>query len=60
MTDTEVIDNLELRCRGGEHCCVRNEVRMCGVGDGDCHHDHDCDTGLICGDNNCNQAVSKF
>ena len=58
MIDTAVIDTLEMRCRGGEHCCVRNDVKMCGEGDGDCNHDRDCDSGLICGDDNCSQQVS--
>ena len=59
MIDTAVIDTLEMRCRGGEHCCVRNDVKMCGEGDGDCNHDRDCDSGLICGDDNCSQQVSE-
>ena len=58
MIDTAIIDTLEMRCRGGEHCCVRNDVKMCGEGDGDCNHDRDCDSGLICGDDNCSQQVS--
>ena len=46
-------ERLELRCRGGDHCCVRNDVRLCREGEGDCARDSDCDVGLICGQNNC-------
>ena len=57
MLDTSAGERLELRCRGGERCCVRNEVRLCGEGEGDCHHHSDCAEGLVCGLNNCNKTV---
>ena len=55
MVETEESERLEMRCRGGEGCCVRNDVKLCSEGEGDCHQDSDCDVGLVCGDNNCNQ-----
>ena len=58
MVDTEAAERLEMKCRGGERCCVRNNVRMCGEGEGDCHQDSDCQQGLVCGLNNCNKTVS--
>ena len=54
MVDTAAEEELEMRCRGGEGCCVRNDVRLCSAGEGDCHRDTDCEVGLVCGDNNCN------
>ena len=58
MVDTEAAERLEVKCRGGESCCVRNEVRMCGEGEGDCQQDSNCEEGLVCGRNICNQTVS--
>ena len=55
MVDDDKVEELEMKCRGGEHCCVRNDVKMCGLGEGDCNHDHDCDGALVCGSNNCNK-----
>ena len=55
MVDTEEVELLEMKCRGGEHCCVRNSVRLCQAGEGDCQTDIDCGEGLICGQNNCGQ-----
>ena len=54
MVDTEVVESLEMKCRGGEHCCMRNNVKMCQSGEGDCQQDIDCGEGLICGEDNCN------
>ena len=54
MVDSSEAEKLEMRCRGGEGCCVRNDVRLCSAGEGDCHRDTDCEVGLVCGDNNCN------
>ena len=55
MVDTEEVEGLEMKCRGGEHCCVRNSVRLCQAGEGDCQTDIDCGEGLICGQDNCGQ-----
>ena len=43
-------------CRGGEHCCQRDN--QCGEGEGDCNTDEECAGMLECGDNNCGDQVS--
>ena len=51
-------------CRGGTHCCrsstphpytlcSRNNLELCGAGEGDCDSDADCAGSLICGSDNC-------
>jgi hypothetical protein len=40
-------------CRGGRHCCSRNNLSECGEGEGDCEEDRDCAGLLVCGTNNC-------
>ena len=57
MVDTGVVESLEMKCRGGAHCCVRNNVRMCQSGERDCQADIDCGEVLICGENNCNNQA---
>ena len=34
-----------------ENCC--SSYRKCWLGEGDCDFDHDCYSGLVCGNNNC-------
>ena len=48
---------LPMTCRGGEHCCARNGVKLCSLNEGDCDSDLDCEGSLVCGDNNCPQSV---
>ena len=48
---------LPMTCRGGEHCCARNGVKLCSLDEGDCNSDLDCEGSLVCGDNNCPQSV---
>merc|ERR1719435_773828 len=38
-------------CCGGHDCCT--SVKPCGVGEGDCDTDADCQGNLTCGKNNC-------
>ena len=38
-------------CNGGNSCCTSSN--QCGVGEGDCDNDSDCQSGLVCGENNC-------
>merc|ERR1711915_842763 len=41
----------------GNWCCsTRNK---CGIGGGDCDADNECETGLICGHNNCREFNRK-
>ena len=35
-------------------CCT--EAEKCGVGYGDCDFDNQCQDGLVCGDDNCNNG----
>jgi hypothetical protein len=44
---------IERLSRGGHGCCQRNSNRLCGLGEGDCEHDYDCEGQLVCGKNNC-------
>ena len=39
-------------CIGGDSCCTKEFP--CGVGEGDCDNDNECEEGLKCGDDNCN------
>lgn len=39
-------------CNGKWHNCCTSE-KKCGLGDGDCDNDEDCDGDLVCGTNNC-------
>ena len=43
----------DLRCRGngGDDCCTPETP--CGMRDGDCDDDEDCEGKLVCGRNNC-------
>ena len=49
-------------CRGGEHCCHRDHLNQCDVGEGDCNEDEECKGSLICGSNNCldNRSPADF
>merc|ERR1712227_1107919 len=38
-------------CDGGDTCCTSSN--KCGEGEGDCDADADCQSGLICGKDNC-------
>ena len=38
-------------CDGGDSCCTPDQP--CGEGQGDCDGNDDCNTGLVCGNNNC-------
>jgi len=38
-------------CSGGDSCCT--STNKCGVGEGDCDSDSDCQSGLVCGVDNC-------
>ena len=67
------LDTLPMTCRGGDHCCARNDykllllllyhyyyrndVKLCAQDEGDCNTDQDCAGSLVCGDNNCPQSV---
>ena len=39
------------------HCCT--DMFPCTLGEGDCDHDSDCVTGLVCGSNNCDFGTSS-
>ena len=54
------LDSLLMTCRGGDHCCARNDVKLCAQDEGDCNSDQDCAGSLVCGDNNCPQSVRRF
>ena len=43
--------NIFLECDGGDTCCTSSN--KCGEGEGDCDADADCQSGLICGKDNC-------
>ena len=51
---------LPMTCRGGDHCCARNGVKLCSQDEGDCESDLDCAGSLVCGDNNCPQSVRRM
>ena len=34
--------------------------RKCGLGEGDCDDDAECEGDLVCGDNNCNPTLDDF
>jgi len=38
-------------CQGGDVCCTPE--KRCGLGEGDCDEDDDCEVGLKCGKDNC-------
>ena len=52
--DTNVNDN----CNGGSkeevhNCCTKE--KPCGIGQGDCKKDDECEEDLVCGDDNCDE-----
>ena len=51
--DMNTIPTINMYCRGGHRCCHRGNLNLCGLGDGDCDHDDDCNGPLVCGNNNC-------
>ena len=53
MIDFDVPPLIDKICRGGEHCCNRGKLNLCGIGEGDCNTDNDCSGVLMCGKNNC-------
>ena len=53
MVDFEAPTYIDKICRGGEHCCNRGKLNLCGIGEGDCNTDNDCGGVLMCGKNNC-------
>jgi len=53
MIDFEAPPLIDKICRGGEHCCNRGKLNLCGIGEGDCNTDNDCSGVLMCGHNNC-------
>ena len=53
MVDFEAPPLIPKYCRGGEHCCNRGNLNLCGIGEGDCNTDNDCSGVLMCGKNNC-------
>ena len=53
MIDFDVPPLIDKICRGGEHCCNRGKLNLCGIGEGDCDTDNDCSGVLMCGKNNC-------
>ena len=57
----ECISDSDASCNGGFHddissCCTRS--KPCKEGQGDCDKDYHCESGLVCGKNNCDK--SKF
>ena len=40
-----------IACTGGDSCCTPEN--KCGIDEGDCDNDNDCQDGLVCGSNNC-------
>ncbi len=52
MVDFEAPTYIDKICRGGEHCCNRGKLNLCGIGEGDCNTDNDCGGVLMCGKNN--------
>merc|ERR1712136_461710 len=51
-------DTCHAKCTGGDSCC--HEEHKCGVGEGDCDSDADCEEGLLCGTGNCPSTRSAF
>ena len=41
----------EYDCNGGNSCCTPEN--QCGVGQGDCDSNTDCNPSLVCGKDNC-------
>ena len=60
MVLQSTLDTLPMTCRGGDHCCARNDVKLCAQDEGDCNSDQDCAGSLVCGDNNCPQSVRAY
>ena len=48
--------SLDRYCRGGEHCCQRDNKNLCKEGKGDCNSDLECEGLLECGNNNCDRS----
>ena len=53
MVSSNVIHDLDMTCRGGEHCCGKEDTRICVEAEGDCDHDDECEGTLQCGTDNC-------
>jgi len=47
-------------CDGGDSCCQNHPSQRCGIGEGDCDEDMDCERGLVCGRDNCRAWGSGF
>jgi len=47
-------------CDGGDSCCQNHPNQRCGIGEGDCDEDMDCEQGLVCGIDNCRAWGSGF
>jgi len=47
-------------CDGGDSCCQNHPSKRCGIGEGDCDEDKDCERGLVCGKDNCRSWGSGF
>jgi len=47
-------------CDGGDSCCQNHPNQRCGIGEGDCDEDMDCERGLVCGRDNCRAWGSGF
>ena len=48
-------DPAKVVCTGGDSCCTTEYP--CGVGEGDCDSDSECDDGLECGKDNCRPCL---
>ena len=51
MLDSRDLEVLPRTCRGGEHCCRPDQP--CGLTEGDCNTDQDCQGVSVCGRDNC-------
>ena len=51
MLQMKAISYFQTACDGGNSCCTAEN--QCGVGEGDCDSDADCNPGLVCGKANC-------
>ena len=57
MTSKHRVFCILLGCEGGDSCCVNGN---CGLNEGDCDRDSDCQAGLVCGTNNCHDPYDTF
>lgn len=42
MIQDDIMETLPMTCRGGDNCCGKESTHQCGLGQGDCDHDDQC------------------